>query len=204
MSVSYDKLKEDLKTKTPYEFFICHIAKAHPWYFSDYLKCANDCIMERVDYFREMVSKNFNIGFHSVYIVGSAKTGFSLSPRKILTKFRDGTSDEKASDIDIAIISDKLYKQIWDDIRKSNQTQYNVYYDKLAKSIFNGFVYSNVFLQIDDLRNKYSDIIDKTNRILQDKLNFEQPISYRVYRSWEDLQDYQIKSIKQAKKVLGD
>ena len=99
-----DILKEDLLTLDPKAFYLKHIVKSHNWYFSDYLHFAPDEIVDKMDFFKEVVSTNLGINFHSMQIVGSAKTGYSLSPKKVLQPFhnRDGKID--SSDIDIAVI----------------------------------------------------------------------------------------------------
>ena len=104
-----DILKEDLLTLDPKAFYLKHIVKSHNWYFSDYLHFAPDEIVDKMDFFKEVVSTNLGINFHSMQIVGSAKTGYSLSPKKVLQPFhnRDGKID--SSDIDIAVISERLY-----------------------------------------------------------------------------------------------
>lgn len=40
------------------------------------------------------------------------------------------------------------------------------------------------------------------NVLLQDKLGFEHPITYRLYRSWDDLEEYQIIGISKARAAL--
>lgn len=42
------------------------------------------------------------------------------------------------------------------------------------------------------------------NMALQDKLRFEHPITYRIYRSWEDLEEYQMLGIAKAKMALEE
>ena len=87
--------------------------KSKYWYFSDYLEVPGDEVIDVLDRFKEIVSEHFHISFHSLQLVGSAKTGFSLSPNKILTPFHDGDDTQKSSDIDIAIISESLYQYYW-------------------------------------------------------------------------------------------
>lgn len=53
--------------------------------------------------FREQVADQFNIGSQDVCIVGSAKLGFSPSPHKYGTPFKD------TSDVDVVIISEPLF-----------------------------------------------------------------------------------------------
>lgn len=110
-------LKRDLQSLEPKNFYMKHIVKSHNWYFSDYLNVPQDQIVDRMDYFKEIVSSKLNINFHNVQIVGSAKMGYSLSPRKLLRPFHDEVSGMPSSDIDIAIISENLYEQFWSELR---------------------------------------------------------------------------------------
>lgn len=62
--------------------------------------------------FRKKIAIKFNISFHEVYITGSAKLGFS--------PFKDKDFDLD-SDIDVAIISEKLFDEIMWKINKFQQ-----------------------------------------------------------------------------------
>jgi hypothetical protein len=55
----------------------------------------------------QRVSAQFGVHPTNVFIVGSAKLGFSIAPRKRFKAF----SDE--SDVDVAIVSTDLYVRIW-------------------------------------------------------------------------------------------
>ena len=41
-------------------------------------------------------------------------------------------------------------------------------------------------------------------KALQDKLGFIHPVTYRIYRNWDDLQEYQIIGISNARRVLEE
>jgi predicted nucleotidyltransferase len=60
------------------------------------------------------IATNFNEHFECVRMIGSAKLGFSIAPRKLWRSF----SDE--SDIDIAIISQSIFEQFWIDLYDFN------------------------------------------------------------------------------------
>jgi predicted nucleotidyltransferase len=90
--------------KTPEEtldFCRKHILHGTPWLFND----REDEYYE----FRKKISKKFSISFHEIYITGSAQLGFS--PRK-------KTIFSLESDIDVAIVSEKLYDEFMESIRK--------------------------------------------------------------------------------------
>ena len=57
--------------------------------------------------FRKKIANNFKVNFHEVFITGSAKLGFSPHKKKIF---------DYDSDIDVAIISSKLYDRIMSSI----------------------------------------------------------------------------------------
>jgi len=59
--------------------------------------------------FRKRIAEKFNISFHEVYITGSAKLGFSPLKRKYF---------DYESDVDVAIISLKLFDRFMETIRE--------------------------------------------------------------------------------------
>lgn len=56
--------------------------------------------------------------------------------------------------------------------------------------------------KIDNIREEWDDMISPINLMLQDKLRFEHPITYRIYRSWDDLEEYQMLGINKARIAL--
>lgn len=57
---------------------------------------------------KDQVSRQFGLEIHQdVFVVGSAKLGFSIAPHKRYREFGD------RSDIDLAIVSHELYQRVW-------------------------------------------------------------------------------------------
>lgn len=196
-------IRDDLLELDPYAFYLKHIVKSHNWYFSDYLQFPSDTIVDRMDYFKEIVSSHLQINFHSLQIVGSAKTGYSLSPHKILTPFHDEKPGVPSSDIDIAIISDRLFHHFWSELRGVRGLwNKQPYFSRLTTSIFRGYINEKDLTAISGPDKEWEALVRPINMKLQDSLGFVHPITYRVYRSWEDLQDYQLGGIAKAKKTL--
>ena len=188
-----EKLETDLRSLSPYDFYIKHIVKSNNWYFSDYLGITSDRIVDQMDLFKEIVSTGLHINFHSVQIVGSAKTGYSLSPNKVLNPFHDENADTPASDIDIAIVSETLYNKFWAALRAVRGIQYMAYYyNHLTASIFRGYINDKDLVHIKGPDEEWRELIRPINMSLQDRLGFVHPTTYRIYRSWDDLQEYQI------------
>ena len=67
-----DMLKADLLSLEPKDFYFKHIVKSHNWYFSDYLHFEPTELVDRMDCFKEIVSKRLDVNFHNIQIVGSA------------------------------------------------------------------------------------------------------------------------------------
>jgi len=59
---------------------------------------------------KQSVSKEFNVHSTSVFIVGSAKLGFSIKESRRYSSFCD------TSDIDVAIVDTTLFEQIWREV----------------------------------------------------------------------------------------
>ena len=198
-----EQLMNDLRSLDPKQFYFKYIVKSQNWYFENYLKIPANDLIDRMDYFNEIVSTGLNISFHSMKIVGSAKTGFSLSPHKLLTPFHDGGGPkEPSSDIDIAIVSERLYQKFWDRLRNVQGLWNRYYYDQLTRSIFRGYINDKDLMRINGVREEWTELTSPINVSLQDNLGFVHPISYRVYRYWDDLEDYQLYGITKAKEKL--
>lgn len=200
-----ETLREDLQALEPKEFYMKHIVKSHNWYFSDYLKVPQGEMVDRMDCFKEIVSSNLGINFHNVQMVGSAKMGYSLSPKKLLHPFHDEVPGKPSSDIDIAIISEFLYEDFWYKLRKIRGLWHNQYYYKhLTQSIFRGYINEGDLKTIKGVNEQWDNLVRPINVSLQDKLGFVHPITYRLYRSWDDLEEYQLIGISKAKNSLEE
>lgn len=200
--IDEEMIKSDLLSLDTHDFYIKYIVKSKYWYFSDYLQVPSDEVLDVLDRFKEIVSEHFHVSFHSLQLVGSAKTGFSLSPNKLLTPFRDESDTQKSSDIDIAIISENLYQHYWNKMRQTEKIQYKRFYQQLTASIFRGYINDKVLMEIPLIRAEWLSVVSPINRLLQDELKIVHPITYRIYRSWEDLEEYQIIGIEKTKKCL--
>ena len=94
---------------------------------------------------KHKISEHFRIHPNEIIITGSGKLGFSIVPTKKYRYFNEN------SDIDVAIISEKLFNEMWMDLLKFNinQTSRNDYEDKLYKEFrkyfFRGWIRPDKF-----------------------------------------------------------
>ncbi len=170
------------------------------WYFTKYHNMGYDEFMENLDMMNEIISYNLAISMKNILIVGSGKTGYSFSPQKALKKFDSDSNQE--SDIDIAIISDKYFFEYWDLARKETSIRYTHYYNDISSGVFNGFISKMTLEEIPEVRKNFNERIRTTKKTLMQRANFQHPINFRIYRSWEDLEHYHIRGLRKLKKVL--
>lgn len=74
-----------------------------------YVSSGQSVVLNDEKYFelRNELGEHFNVHPSSVLMVGSAKLGFSIAPTKTYRHFNE------ESDIDIALVSPKLFDEIW-------------------------------------------------------------------------------------------
>lgn len=98
-----------------------------------------------------------------------------------------------------------MYQHFWDEARKSKKLKYNTrYYDRITKSIYRGYINEKDLLKIEGAGKEWENLCRPINVELQDKLGFIHPVTYRIYRNWDDLQEYQIIGISNARRVLEE
>lgn len=195
MDFSLEVIKDDLKKLPEKEFLLKYLLKSDNWYFSEYQNRPYNESVKTMEVLKEILNVHFGVAFHNVLMVGSGKTWCSLAPTKKLKKFDDGEDD---SDIDIAIISSKLFNELWAQVRFECRQKYiGIYqYNQIASSVFRGFINEHHFMNFDAVRPHWNKIIDNANKDISKKISIYHSINYRVYRSWEDLEAYHLSGIK--------
>lgn len=166
---------------------------------------------------RRRASSAGGFSVENVYIVGSAATGYSLSPRKAGREFRKLTpSQSRSSDIDIAVVDAELFTGIWDSIVKSDRGRRMCRH--LAMVMPPGF---DPIAALDDVRlNIYRGIVgDRQSSVDSDarrRLRMMRsattgmepflgyPVRMRIYRRREDLVAYHEQSLWALEKALEE
>ena len=106
-----------------------HILHNKPYFFQQNM----DLFFE----IKQRISNKYEIPITNIYLVGSGQLGFSLNPKN---NYRDFLFEEdelgnEPSDLDIAIISEKLFNKVWDEICDFRLSE-NPYDDKNKKLFF--------------------------------------------------------------------
>lgn len=199
MIYTLDTIKNDLAELEVRQFYMKHIVKSNNWYFENVLHLPEIEILQAVDEFKYIVSDNIGVSFNSVMMVGSGKTGYSLAPKKNFKSFELDTESKNKSDIDVAIISNDLFKSFWDIFRKSYSVKYESVYGYIAREIYRGYINERNLREIDNCRREWNQLSVKSNKLLRSQLFLKHDITYRIYRSWEDFEEYNLASLKSMK-----
>lgn len=138
-------------------------------------------------------SDTLDVPVKNVAIVGSAKTGYSLTPGRNYSPF----SNE--SDLDLVIVSDNLFRELWESQLNFVNSATGQNYASDAKNIFRHFFSIKAEKVLGDQLEYFSDWIsrvDKLRQILQ--LNFHLPteVNYRVYDAWKYVEQYHVAGLE--------
>ena len=184
-------MKKDVSLLTPHDFFVKYILRSDNWYFETCIGNSKEESIRITDDFKTIVSHSLDISFNNIAIVGSSKIGCSLSPnsKKLFRKF------QLESDIDVAIISNKLFHMYWDLFRISYSQVNKRLYDHISRAIYRGYINEKDLTIIDGCRKQWNEKASISKKTLRNELYIKQEITYRLYRSWEDFEEYHIQSL---------
>ncbi len=168
------------------------------WYFEKFVQSENPLLF--YDKFKKLISKELSIHFNSVSIIGSAKTEYSFSPKKNFKQFNE------ESDFDVILVSDSLFNRFWSAYNNISRESWLHDYQKITSNIFRNFIsikeedkhYNNESLM--DWQRKLSSF--RTQLQLEYKIYNE--INYRIYSSWNAVDEYHINGIKKLKEKLNE
>lgn len=148
---------------------------------------------------RNKVALKFDIHPNDVIVVGSSRLGFSLKKHK---RF-DLTAPK---DVDIAIVSERLFGRFWDmvfDVVRFNrswpyQRKKNTAF---VSSLFSGWITPHQLPNLSSfkLARDWSEFFDE---LTQERVCGIRGISARLYRDWSRLEAYQEIMINECKREL--
>jgi hypothetical protein len=158
-----------------------------------------DChMLNKEQYFslRLSVAKQFKVHPNEVLVVGSAKLGFSIAPKKKYKPFGD------QSDIDVVIVSDSLFGLVWSSV-------YSFWKDKViweAESDFKRYLFRG-WIRPDKLppstKFEFSKDWWEFFRTITSSGEFgPYKIAGALYKSWNFLESYQNFAVQYCKDEL--
>lgn len=187
------ELIEELKRMNPEVFFNTYLNTNEVWYFQ------NQLLLNEHEYknsISTILHDNFDLKDGSFLIVGSAKIGFSLSPYKRLRPF-----EANKSDIDIAVVSPNIFINLWESLKDLKYKTHINDYPTISSNVFRGFVNDKNLLSQILIKTDVLSSIDNCTLTFRDDFDVKEPINYRFYNSWNDLEKYMIDSVRKCKGV---
>ncbi|ACK66622.1 conserved hypothetical protein [Rippkaea orientalis PCC 8801] len=154
--------------------------------------------------FRNKISQEFDIDFHEVFITGSAKLGFSPRKRKEF---------DYDSDIDVAIVSLKLYDKILDiiynyqmELRRSRtaitERELTMYHQFLEYTAM-GWIRPDklpISFKVHQLKNNWFEFFKSISYGQSEVGNYK--VSAGVFKTYKHLEQYIVSDFKQLKNEL--
>lgn len=204
MSYTLEEIKADLEVMDDRQFYLKHIVRSDNWYFENVLKRPKEELTVVSDDFRMIISETLGVEFNSIMLVGSGKVGYSFSPTdKLFSPFCVDGAIRKESDLDVAIISSEFFYKFWSLFRKYYASKYSYWYNKFIYcGIYRGYINEKWIDIVDGCRHEWAKTAAESKRRLTDKLFIQHEVTYRIYRSWEDFEEYNLKNIAQIREKM--
>lgn len=187
---------EFIRSNPEQEIYHKYLIGQEVWYFKKF----TDDHSSTYDEFKKFISIKLKVPFNNISIVGSAKTRFSLSPKKGFKEFDD------KSDFDLIIVSRLMYETIWSAYREISQQGFLPQYQYKCQNVFNGFVSIRDTDPVfgNDSLVEWQRIVRTFKADVQLKFNIQHEINYRIYADWESVQDYHIRGISKLKGIMHE
>lgn len=175
----------------PAEFCSHHILDRVPWLFDD-----------RAAYidWKQSLAEALGVDPYAICIVGSAATGVSLSPTKGFTLFHG------RSDIDVAVISHHHFDLAWRKVRDLSLQPNLLSKTKKAKIarhrrglLFDGCIATDKILGMLEYGPAWQDALMRAGK---NPPVVGHTVKARLYRDFESLRAYQLKSARHAREEL--
>lgn len=134
-------------------------------------------------------SDALDVPVKNVAIVGSAKTGYSLTPGRNYSPFSD------SSDLDLVIVSESLFRELWESYLDFVNGATGQPYAAVAKNVFRHFISIKAEDVQGDQLEYFSHWISRVDKLRQTfQLNFKLPteVNYRVYDAWKYVEQYHV------------
>ena len=171
------------------------LASSDAWIFRDEKIGTNS--QSGFDRLRVFFASKLDIDPANIGMVGSAKIGFSLAPHKDFSPFTE------RSDIDLVIVSADLFKKHWDALLEIASNKHLRGYEFYAKSIFRGFVTIRKETPDHHYLDEWRKFAGPIGRDFELEFGLTNEITYRVYRSWEDVRRYHVDGINKLQNRMG-
>ena len=204
MSYSLNDIKTDIVTLDEKSFFDKYYMGESIWYIDEYLKPIDT--LQCTNRYKEIVATFLGVDRKNVFMSGSAKFGFSLSPpkdgyNKLYLPFNNDESVRKLSDIDMTVISEVLFRRFWILYRSSYKLTLESLYVSIKNDLYRGFINEKHVLNVEGCRAEWNNLTRHMKAQLKKELGFRHDLNLRIYYSMEDYYEYTRTGIHKIKKL---
>jgi hypothetical protein len=191
--LNVDEFKKVLVNNGCKETYNNYIIGGSVWYFENSFR---DHWFSEYNSFKLYISNVLNMHYNDIAIAGSAKLGFSINPKKDFKIFNE------SSDIDIIIISHKLFIKFWNSYLQDSINFYIRDYDHVCSAIFKRFIIFNGFTLSNDVYADWERLTNGFEKNLQLRFKISNEIHYRIFDSWDAAEIYYLKSLDDCRAKL--
>jgi Holliday junction resolvase len=158
-------------------------------------------------YFKKEMAESLKVHIQDIAIVGSGKLGFSIKPDRDdlrLYPFKDFDfnfnldNESKKSDLDIAIISSRLFDKQLKDIYDHTQFYTSDEFSGTKKKAFGNYILKG-WLRPDMMPDDYNISTEIIAVSLKYKKKYNRDVNIGVYKSWAYFEQYHINNINRIK-----
>ncbi|MBE7564155.1 hypothetical protein H7F10_14735 [Acidithiobacillus sp. HP-6] len=196
--MNLDEFSAELKNKNNEED-VLEFCRKHALHGTPYIFNTRD---EEFYDFRKRIAKKFGIPFHEIFITGSAKLGFSPFKKK---------SFDYDSDIDVAIVSPRLFERLMTNIAeyqmmiRKNRTSVSArelkIYHSFLEYVALGWIRPDklpVSFQMKAIKNDWFEFFRGISNGKSEAGNYH--VNAGVFKSYEHLENYTLSGIKDLKR----
>jgi hypothetical protein len=190
-----DEVKQQLLDLTPDEFASRRILECVPHAFSGSL---SDHLS-----WKATLGEALEVDPRALAIVGSAAVGVSLSPHKLLKPF------DRDSDFDVAVVSVFHFELAWRRLRNlpprylraMDESQRRALREHVKNYIYWGTVATDRILELLPFAGKWATALSRMEGL---GASAGRIVNARIYRDFDALRTYQLRSVESAKAKLSN
>lgn len=139
---------------------------------------------------KHFIGERIGVDPRAVSLVGSAATGFSLSPQKAFQPFQE------SSDVDVAVVSAHHFDLVWRWMRTLGSERYGypgyvqkIIDDHRTRLVYFGAIATDRFLQYTPIGKEWLPVLSEAGKRLPGGVR---EVNVRLYREFEALRAYQV------------
>lgn len=186
-----------------------HLLRTHPadWIINNHLfQGVPFYCLEQPAIHEEMVraiSAGLRVRESGICVVGSARIGFSLAPKRF------GEPFSRFSDIDVIVVSPRLFDRSWIDLLNKSrrrrvplrwQTRESLKRHRQNHYVYNGWLYPDSVLEVLRIGTRWLHTFDGLSRIEE---LASRKVGARLYRTWDHARFYHRHSLGRLKEEIS-